>query len=145
MLLPTFALLYEVDHRIGTLWPIFSLLVTSNSYVSLGFELEKKASIFLVFFASENTSYCSFTNDGTVFLINKDTSAKFTSRKSVGYHVFGSVKALNTECWTQCYSCYTTCLFGKFHARLNIGKEVSQSVTVFRDCQRRMNREERER
>ena len=44
----------EVDHRIGTRWPIFTLSSTYNSHVSLDFCLEKNASIFLVFFAPEN-------------------------------------------------------------------------------------------
>ena len=42
-----------------------------------------------------NAFYCSFDNYGTFFLVNKDTSAKDT----VVYHVFVSVKALNTKCW----------------------------------------------
>ena len=59
---------------------LFSLCsLTSNSHVSLDFCLEKNASIFLVFFGSKKlVFYCSFSNYGTFFLVNKNTSAKFT-------------------------------------------------------------------
>ena len=105
MLMPlwsTFALLYKVDHSIE-LECLFSLCsLTCNSYVSLHFCLEKKASIFLVFFASENLGFdCSFANYGTFFLINKVTSANlyawrhcwsshFHKGESAEYRMLGS-------------------------------------------------------
>ena len=58
---------------------------------------------------------------------------------TVGYHVFGSMKALNTECWDPV-------LFVSYRKRVrkiphkNIGNEISGSVTVFREPRRRMTR-----
>ena len=52
---------------------LFSLCSsTCNSHVSLGFCLEKNASIFPVFLASKTVVFhCSFANYGTFFLITK--------------------------------------------------------------------------
>ena len=80
--------------------------------------------------------YCSFANYGTFFFVNKDTSAKFyTPEDNVGYHIFVSVKALNTECWD-----HTKSVFGKFHTRINIGNKIGRSLTVFCEPRTRMTR-----
>ena len=68
--------------------------------VSLNFCLEKNASIFLVTFASENLSFLlQFRQLWNVFP-SKDTSAKFTRRKTLlVITVFVSMKVLNTKHW----------------------------------------------
>ena len=80
---------FHFVHR--PLIPMFhSIFAWKRMYRSFWYSLHLKIYAF----------YCSFANYGLFFLVNKDTSGKInTPEDTVGYHVFVSLKALNTKCW----------------------------------------------
>ena len=65
---PSFALLYEVNHPIGTHGQFSVSSSTSNSDVS-----RKHRSFWYSVHLKAEAFYCSYPNYGTFFLINKDT------------------------------------------------------------------------